>query len=526
MKVTTVYGAAGTGKTTFVTKELLNKLNDDEIRNVVALSFTRAAKTALLNKEERLKSNQVRTLHSICFERLELTSDNLLTDDIISEFMDYLDLPYQPNAVIDDELEAQEEYLGNLYLKWYGKLLNEAPRFLKSNGKIDLTAFVARYKDALIELAPKRWIQFVKDFNYLQDELKKYSYEAILYKAWKKNIKIDGSYLILDEAQDLSPLMYEIIKANMENFDEVWILGDDDQTIYTALNGAEAEFLLDYPADKRIILEKSWRLPKRIWLLALKYIRMNHRRVDKDFTHRDDLGMLTKIHWLDDQLLKDEKKTFILCRHKKGVWFVRQLLEKKDIPYSILGAKNKNKPYNEKLVSALKAYDMIRYNENERPVSTVMWDNLLHFLKDEIVHYIFGEPKECLIGSLIFDKYAKELIEEYPKLREVFTRFAPSSIMSEKTTTVEKWYRRIHNFKGWAEPKITIGTIHQSKGLEADRVILFTAMNARTYLQMKTEYERRVWYVGVTRAREELYLWVPGKGKFNEELVMLSSFIF
>jgi DNA helicase-2/ATP-dependent DNA helicase PcrA len=59
------------------------------------------------------------------------------------------------------------------------------------------------------------------------------------------------------------------------------------------------------------------------------------------------------------------------------------------------------------------------------------------------------------------------------------------------------------------KPRITISTIHQSKGGEADNVVLVTDMGKLSWDNLGTDEENRVWYVALTRAKENLYLVQP-----------------
>ena len=60
-------------------------------------------------------------------------------------------------------------------------------------------------------------------------------------------------------------------------------------------------------------------------------------------------------------------------------------------------------------------------------------------------------------------------------------------------------------------PRIRLSTIHSAKGGEADNVILFSDMANRTYkdMQKQPDNERRVFYVGVTRTKENLHIIMP-----------------
>ena len=72
--------------------------------------------------------------------------------------------------------------------------------------------------------------------------------------------------------------------------------------------------------------------------------------------------------------------------------------------------------------------------------------------------------------------------------------------------------RNGENFK--SKPRITISTIHQSKGGEADNVVLATDMGKLSWDSLGTDEENRVWYVALTRTKENLYLIRPRGLKF------------
>jgi hypothetical protein len=59
------------------------------------------------------------------------------------------------------------------------------------------------------------------------------------------------------------------------------------------------------------------------------------------------------------------------------------------------------------------------------------------------------------------------------------------------------------------KPRITISTIHQSKGGEADNVVLITDMGRLSWEALGTDEEQRVWYVAITRTRKNLFIVRP-----------------
>jgi len=536
-KIVKVFGSAGTGKTTFVYEKVLKQKSDDEIGNVVALSFTRAAKEALLKKEPRLKDYQVRTLHSIVFSKLRLTQDEIMTDYDIQEYMDSRGYPYnpEPNSFLDDDFG--EEELGNTLLRLWGKLHNEAPKYEVEKGRVHIGRFIEDNYD-LVKLVggADAFKRFVVDFKKYQKKKGKLDYDSMLYEGYREGIEVSGQILILDEAQDLSPLMIGILEQNIHNFDEVYILGDDDQTIYTALNGALAEYLLN-KEGQQIILQKSWRLPKIVLDLSMRYIRLNKNRIDKEIEPRDAKGKLRLSKGIpyDELSYTADRETFILARHRKGVSRIVRQLERMEIPYKILGSKEDSGGFRSKkgrVLSALKFYQIIRTGEMDRRISGVMLENFLGMIGQRLTVEIFGKTAEEIIDNYILDKTAKQLIEEYPKLANI-TRVPISFLFGENefdisTKYILRWERRMGKLNLWEKPKITVGTIHQAKGLEAERVVLDLSMNAKSYQDMRSEYERRVWFVGMTRAKEELILSSPlsAKTPHNTELEILARGVY
>ena len=83
-----------------------------------------------------------------------------------------------------------------------------------------------------------------------------------------KDIKKDEfkkiKYLFIDEAQDLSTRQFEFIKimASLCDLEQLWIAGDDDQAIYS-FNGADVNKFIKFKCNNKIILDQSFRVPKK-----------------------------------------------------------------------------------------------------------------------------------------------------------------------------------------------------------------------------------------------------------------------
>ena len=121
------------------------------------------------------------------------------------------------------------------------------------------------------------------------------------YNKQKPNPNLD--VLIVDEAQDLSFIQWEMVKNMQGQVDRVYIAGDDDQAIFK-WSGAQPEFLINLPG-KREILNQSYRVPIAVHSVANRLINRIDNRVEKDYKPKVASGFLERhIHRFDSVDLK------------------------------------------------------------------------------------------------------------------------------------------------------------------------------------------------------------------------------
>ena len=112
-----------------------------------------------------------------------------------------------------------------------------------------------------------------------------YTYELLkeredIRKAWQQKFP----YILIDEFQDINKIQYEIVKMLSGENQNLFIVGDDDQSIYK-FRGARPELMLNFPKDfkntKQVILNRNYRCGKQIVQTAEDIISYNTKRFEK-----------------------------------------------------------------------------------------------------------------------------------------------------------------------------------------------------------------------------------------------------
>ena len=120
-----------------------------------------------------------------------------------------------------------------------------------------------------------------------------------ILSAWQRRYR----YILIDEFQDINRLQYEIVRMLAKPEDNLFIVGDDDQSIYR-FRGAKPEIMLgferDYPGAGRILLDVNYRSTEEIVAPALRLIGENQKRFSKAIhtTGRHGKNVITKL-WQD-----------------------------------------------------------------------------------------------------------------------------------------------------------------------------------------------------------------------------------
>ena len=167
--------------------------------------------------------------------------------------------------------------------------------------------------------------------------------------------------------------------------------------------------------------------------------------------------------------------------------------------------KSKNKPsVSERKIMAVRSWESFRKGEG---IPFVDFTKVLNYLKIRLPNSLENFDFDTYITHEIASKHIPNLPNEY--WYDVFT-----AVSADERSYIRAMLRR--GEKITKAPRIRLSTIHAAKGGEADNVILLTDISSRVYksFQDNPDDESRVFYVGLTRAKENLYLIEPQTQKY------------
>lgn len=471
-KLDIITGIAGAGKTTFLANLLTNKIRlfnfEFTPENTVCLSFSRMAKYVL---SERLQYKyQVNTFHSYISKIL--ASQNKLK--IVSN--------YKLNAFFTDRGFKPLPYVNSNNTDYY--VADHIYSDLNKYRLLDITAEEYYEQDGIekssdfYELSKSEWLKLVKDFQAFIKENGS-DYTDILIQGL--NLAINIPILVIDEANDLSPLMWRLVER--WNIDRVILVGDPNQNIYEFGGSTPKYLLLKKPIYE---LTQSHRVPDNILEYASKYIvypfssplRGNGKQGTIDYANSDEF-----IDFLHS--LNSTETAYLLSYKRKTAKEFAELLKDEDIPYLLFN----EHPFP---IMALRLY-YLYHDPNKITV---------HDLKQLIQHSRIKNKTKILQIFPKNETYAKSL-----RANDVFSfrqylitlKNQPIDIFNVDDNIIE-WYERLKRNSKWLSPQVNVSTIHQVKGGEADHVYVY--FDANSFLD--TEYRKRLYYVATTRARKTL----------------------
>jgi DNA helicase-2/ATP-dependent DNA helicase PcrA len=490
-----VLGPPGTGKTTtllrLVEEELGRGVPPDRIGYI---SFTRkAADEARERAQEKfsLTARQLpwfRTIHSLCFYALGLSSGDVFEGKKLREFGDWINVRVSGKASFDEGTTFGFD-IGDrcLFMDNLARVRQITLREQYSLDSDDLQwPLVERVSKALLEFKKSRGLYDFTDMIQMFVETE-----------WSTALEV----LFVDEAQDLSALQWRVVEHLAKNARRVVVAGDDDQAIYKWA-GAAIDHFVALPGDERV-LAQSWRVPPVIQAVALEVLGRVKTRRDKIWRPRDgEPGSVSRVSSLDDIDLGTSEETLILARN---TCFLNDdaapLLKSEGIFYSFRGQNS----VRQSLINAILDWEKLRKGER----ITVAQAEKIYSEMTAGEGYRRGEKKLPGFKDREAEVGLAELKESGGLQTDAIWHDALTRATTEERVYMVKALRR--GEKLLREPAVRLSTIHGSKGGQADHVVIMRDVAWRTFKEreLDPESEARTWYVAATRAKKKLTIVAP-----------------
>jgi superfamily I DNA/RNA helicase len=304
-------------------------------------------------------------------------------------------------------------------------------------------------------------------------------------------------YLFIDEAQDFTPLQWEMAKKIAASADNVWIAGDDDQAIHR-WTGVDVQ-LFNRSSDNIEVLTQSYRIPKAVHRLANKISKRISARHEKIFTSREEEGKVEYVNYLSEIPLHEGSFT-LMARTNGYVSEMANFLRSSGYKFS----RNGRSSISEELVANLMTWDTLCQDKAVGvPQIKALYKGVRKQGKDAVVRRGAMQLLDVLAEEDTLDM--NTLIKDYGLLKDASTRaFDALNVARGEREYIDAIFRRGEDLL--SVPRIKVSTFHAMKGGEDDNCVVWTASTKSCEQSKFPDDEHRAFYVGVTRARHNLYI--------------------
>lgn len=586
-----VLAGPGSGKTLVITERTKNLIVNQGVdpSKILVITFTKAAATEMKERFYRLMGGRkypvtFGTFHAVFFHILKYAygfhAGNIIREEqrfaFMREIITKLHLEYE------DENEFIGEILSEISLvKNSGILLEHY--YSKNCSKEIFEQIYRNYDD---QMRRNRLIDF--------DDMLVYCYELFsqrkdILAAWQKKYQ----YILIDEFQDINKIQFDIVRMLAEPENNLFIVGDDDQSIYR-FRGAKPEIMLGfeqlYPKAKRVLLNMNYRSGREIVEASLRLISHNEDRFPKTIQpyRRSTKGVFYNSYENQQEECRAVVRS-ILEACERGCQFndfavlfrtntQPRILMEQMMAYNVPFRTRDNIPnlYEHWITKDILTYLRLAMGGRERRDILQVMNRPKRYItresvEEEVIAFeawaeYFYEKKQPWVAERIeqFEadlrvlsrispyaavNYIRRAIgyEEYLKEYADYRRISEDNLI-EVLEEMQESAREFKTYGAWFDhmeayteelkeqkrqqeqltDAVALTTLHSAKGLEYPTVYLLDVNEEimpykKAVLAADMQEERRMFYVGVTRAKDALY--VNSVKKYNGKEVEISRFV-
>lgn len=557
-----VLAVPGAGKTTMLLERIKVLENQIDPSHILSLTFSKTQALDMKNRFESegdIKSNFM-TIHAFCYliirnyyKKTHRKLKILESDNEYNKYNLIQQIYYDINGKVMSSEDLKNFFIEIGYMK---------------NSMADIS-YLKKSQVKNIEKIYKAYEDFKKQKSYIDFDDMQIIALTILNQNYKllRLVKNKYKYIQLDEGQDTSLLQFKIIEKIVHPENNLMVVADDDQSIYS-FRAAEPDYLLNfkniYPNAKLITMDENHRSQANIVKAANNFIIQNQKRYNKNlFTSKNATSKVYKKYAKDSKdsfsyILKNidpNKTNAIVFRNNISALNLISFLMEKDIAFTInnpsidffdskilsdmVNIINFSKDfYNVELFSEI--YYMVNtYLSKEeiekldlKAINYTVFDYLHEYISDEKAYGLLRKEKEFknlrtmnldkkisfIYNKMGYRDYIKMFSNKYYEVVINKDLYVESMInFTKDLKDLNEFYKKIEEFERILnknnESNIILSTIHKSKGLEYDNVFIIDLVKGEFPLiydyknrENRLEEERRMFYVAMTRARDNLHL--------------------
>ena len=567
-----VLAGPGSGKTAVIIQRTIDLIEKSHVKpeNILVITFTKAAATEMKQRFlHRMGAGQsgvtFGTFHGIFFTVLKYAY-HYSAANIIGEEQRYAllrDVCHRLHLQYEDEAEFFSGVFAEI-----SKVKNE---------RIPLESYYSSlcgeevFRDIFKAYQSKMQKNGLLDF----DDMLVYTYELFTQRKdilamWQQKFQ----YILIDEFQDINQLQYDIIRMLALPQNNLFIVGDDDQSIYR-FRGSKPEIMLhfgeDYKKAKKVVLDVNYRCTKDIVEKSLRLIGHNSNRYPKDIRANSeaedgvtlcsfdntakeaafiieqikrsiekgqrysDFAVLFRTN-IQPQYLMEQLLSHNIPFHTKDAlpnlynhWMVRDILA-----YLTIGKGSRRRKDFLQILNKPKRY-LSRESLTDEVVDFLEWEKLYEeqpWIAERVVKLSYDvkllekmSPYAAINyirRGIGYEDYLREYATDHNRKPEELLDILDQIQESAKGfASVDKWVFHMKEYEEQltrmarqknANPNsVELATFHSAKGLEFANVFIMEVNESwvpyrKSVLERDIEEERRLLYVGLTRAKEKLWI--------------------